>query len=47
MRKSKSFMLVLILMSILLIGCRSNYHTGANTVDTKEQTPDALSTTRL
>ena len=40
MRKSKCFMLMLILMSILLIGCRSNYHTGANTVDTKEQTPD-------
>lgn len=31
MKKSKSLILLLILTSSVLIGCRSNYHTGANT----------------
>lgn len=45
MKRSKSLILLLILMSILLIGCRSNYHTGANTMkqvtSEKEQEVDS------
>lgn len=37
MKKSKSLILLLILMSILLTGCRSNYHTGANTVTNEKE----------
>lgn len=38
MKKSKSLILLLILMSSLLIGCRSNYHTGVNQeLNEKEQ----------
>lgn len=36
MKRAKTLILLLILMSILLIGCRPNYHTGANT--TKQET---------
>lgn len=44
MKQSKSLILLLILMSMLLIGCRSNYHTGANT--TKQETTEIAEQTQ-
>lgn len=44
MKQSKSLILLLILMSMMLIGCRSIYHSGANTTKqvTNEKEQDAV-----